>query len=110
MPANSDMFPSISTPWLRQFGDFPLRLRCPECGGSLYAEFQQWDSEAGLVDIDACEIGCVDEDDDPDYELGEDWHQYYQCDWQPVIDDAREWLKDLMKEEEDAGVRISDEN
>ena len=73
---------------------------CPECGGPLHVVANAWDTETGKPHADELQVECVadamlletaEEEDWPAWQLREQSHRWWQCDWQPVVDAVREW-------------------
>jgi len=56
---------------------------CPECGGRLY---WQVSTDDGLEDL---HVDCENQPEDIEED---DFHKYWQSDWQPVIDNVRDWI------------------
>lgn len=73
-------------------------IKCPECGGRLTV---QWDGDDISVD-------CENEPDMDDAEAVEnDIHRYWQQDWQPVMDQIREWIFINQNMENSRGAKRS---
>ena len=75
---------------------------CPECGGKLTIDCNEWDSKTGVPTELGFDVNCeVDEEnldtwmynDDDDRDMREVGHRFWQSDWQPVRDAVWEWIK-----------------
>ena len=64
---------------------------CPECGGRLYAESCEWESETGKPSIGGLYVSCEHESFKRD-----DGHRHWQIDWMPTQFIVENW----------AGVRL----
>lgn len=68
-------------------------LLCPECGGLLYIEIQEWDSLTGFPTRAGCLVNCLNEralrDRNPEGWWG---HRYFRSDWDGVCVDAENWV------------------
>ena len=65
--------------------DIPMDVAfCPECGGALCAEAQEWEEGTGLPISGALNVGCIIDEDTMD-------HRYWQSDWQSVVDAVERW-------------------
>lgn len=65
--------------------DIPMAVAtCPECGGALYAECQDWEEETGLPIYGSINVDCIIDADAMD-------HRYWQSDWQSVVDAVGRW-------------------
>lgn len=63
--------------------------KCPECGGHLYADILERDTETGAPTREGFEIECEGE------ECFE--HRWWQSDWQDVFDAAYDWTVKLCR-------------
>ena len=63
---------------------------CPECGAQLHVEFSEWETETGRPTYEGMSVDCNTED----FEDPESLHRHWQCDWQPVIDQVWEYVKE----------------
>lgn len=59
---------------------------CPECGGRLYAESTEWQSDTGKPTIGGLYIQCEHESFKRD-----DDHRRYFCDWYPTMVIIETW-------------------
>lgn len=70
--------------------------RCPECGGRLYLEFDEWETETGKPTEVGVHVRCRDER--PTARRGEPgYHRFWQSDWQDVITAARRWAQKYVR-------------
>lgn len=56
---------------------------CPECGGLLHVESNEWVEETGIHTVGGLQVDCEHEES-----LS---HRYWQSDWQSVIDTIDKW-------------------
>jgi hypothetical protein len=57
---------------------------CPECGGQLYAENNEWDGETGIPVIGGLIIDCKNDS-------VIEGHRYLQSDWQSITSAIEKW-------------------
>ena len=96
----------IASPDLLLFGgtaDVPKEIAvCPECGGELYAQACEYETETGIPTECGIELSCEKDDEAmarwekdktglPMSEFGV--HRWWQSDWQPVIDAVTKWAR-----------------
>ena len=62
--------------------------KCPECEGSLIAQFMDVDCATGLPWASSLTLQCENED----FEDKDTWHRHWQSEWMPTICDVRKWL------------------
>lgn len=75
----------------------PRRFECPECGGPLIVEVDEWSSRDGTPTAGGYRVMCEQDTDaelaawnrDEDYEDG---HRHWQSDWQGVTDRVGKWM------------------
>lgn len=73
----------------------PKRFECPECGGRLFVEIDEWSK--GIQTPGGYRVECEPDTDaemaawerDEDHEGG---HRYWQSDWQHVVDRVGRWM------------------
>lgn len=78
--------------WLK----LPSRFECPECGGRLLLEVDEWSTSTGIPTPGGIRVMCEAEEEelarstrrdaDPDWQ-----HRNWQSDWQPVHDQVERW-------------------
>lgn len=77
---------------------------CPECGGKLYADIVEWETETGIptdggvtvhCETEDAELGAALDDDsiDDDY-LKTLMHRHWQSEWQPIIDQITRYCQE----------------
>lgn len=64
---------------------------CPECGSSLHVHSNEWDTETGVPTPEGLQIDCVAECEAIGQTFYDVSHRWFQSDWQPVVDEVREW-------------------
>lgn len=78
----------------------PEIATCPECGGGLYAEAEEWDAESGTPTKLGLRVSCIADDENcmkwsesttDNRPFREVSHKCWQSDWQPVIDVVAVW-------------------
>jgi hypothetical protein len=76
----------------------PGSLCCPECGGELYVEVQEWDELTGFPTIAGVLVGCLSESRmnavhrAAEIALWGVGHRFWQSDWQPTINNVVNWV------------------
>lgn len=77
--------------------DYPEH-RCPECGGPLYIEVDEWDAETGEVTEGGCHVQCeADDMEECDTSDGKWYHRYWQGDWMDIEVAAHRWLQENVR-------------
>ena len=80
----------------------PSVATCPECGGKLSVDCNEWDSQTGIPTESGFDVSCDTEEedldtwlynDDDDRDMREVSHRHWQSDWQPVIDTVWKWIE-----------------
>jgi predicted nucleic acid-binding Zn-ribbon protein len=73
----------------------PAVAVCPECGGRLYLDVVEWESDSGRPTDGGVHVDCEREpdpdDDSPEAEDAE--HRSWQSDWMPVMDRVTAWAR-----------------
>lgn len=75
----------------------PRRFACPECGGMLIAEVDEWSSRDGVPTAGGYRVMC---EEDTDAEIAawdrdedhEDGHRYYMHDWEQINRRVGKWM------------------
>lgn len=68
----------------------PDRLRCPECGGRLIVEIEEWEATTGKPE--EALVLCENESWD-----GDDCHRHRWYDWNDVHDAAYRWARSNVR-------------
>lgn len=80
----------------------PSVATCPECGGKLEVDCNEWDSKTGIPTESGFDVSCISEEedldtwmynDDDERDMREVAHRHWQSDWQPVIDTVWKWIE-----------------
>lgn len=66
---------------------------CPECGGGLFLQVNEWETDTGAPTDGGIDLDCerAPDFDDPDYD--DKCHRNWQGEWQPVYDRVTAWAR-----------------
>lgn len=91
---------------------------CPECGGKLTVDCNEWNAGTGFPIESGFSLSCEAEEELLDDWVGDDTdlrhinevgHRHWQSDWQPVRDRVWEWIESKRKELISEEIRKSDD-
>lgn len=75
----------------------PVKFQCPECGGRVFVEIDEWSTHDGTPTAGGYRVAC---EPDTDAELAAwnrdedhiDGHRYWQSDWQHLVTRVGRWM------------------
>ena len=73
---------------------YPGRTRCPECGGPLTVDVNEWETDTGWPTEFGVEIDCRNNNYGDEEGCGDGFdHRWWQSDWQPAVDVVTQWAR-----------------
>ncbi len=80
--------------------------KCPECGGHLYVQGTEWESDSRKPTEFGVEVECENEPDLDDPDFWEKCHRHWQGEWMPVLDHVTRWARRFIRVVPREAVRV----